>query len=85
MGKTEINFCFPNFPIFRAAMSALLALLIALAQSLPGLERLFRGMVTELDAQRAREAAQRLADKDKAVDAAVDGAGSKEQGASLKP
>jgi hypothetical protein len=59
-------------------MSAALALLLALAQTVPALERLFRGVIAELDAQRAREAAQRLAEKDKAVDRAIDGA---EQGA----
>lgn len=53
-------------------MSAFAAILLALLRALPALEQLVRTGLKERDAQREREALQRQAAKDKAVDAAID-------------
>lgn len=52
-------------------MAAVLSALLALARALPVLERVFREVVKRIDAQREREAIQRHATKDAAVDAAI--------------
>lgn len=52
-------------------MTAVLSAVLALARALPVLERLFREVVKQLDAQREREAVQRHAEKDAAVDDAI--------------
>ena len=46
----------------------MLALLLAIAKAVPAIEALFRSVVQEIDASREREAQQRKAAKDKAVD-----------------
>lgn len=53
-------------------MAAIVSILLALARMIPALESLFRGVVAERDKDREREAASRLANKDAAVDAAID-------------
>jgi len=52
-------------------MAAVLSTLLALARALPVLERVFREVVKRIDDQREREAIQRHASKDAAVDAAI--------------
>lgn len=46
----------------------MLALLLAIAKAVPAIEALLRTVVQEIDAAREREAQQRKAAKDKAVD-----------------
>lgn len=52
-------------------MAAVFSALLALARALPALESLFRQVVKQIDEQREREAAQRHAEKDLAVDNAI--------------
>ena len=53
-------------------MAYVFALLLALARAVPAVESVLRQVLAVREADRQREAAQRLQDKDNAVDAAID-------------
>ena len=52
--------------------SAIIQLLIAIFKAFPSIESIIKTAIEELDKANAAEAAKRKAEKDKAVDAAID-------------
>lgn len=55
--------------------SAVIQLLIAIFKAFPSIESIIKTAIEELDKANAAEAAKRKAEKDKAVDNAIDGNG----------